>query len=93
MPIEKNIEHFFQNLDFGFYSLKMDELAINPTATYHRKSNEVIGFCANHSICMDTLKFSHWSDFVELKNALTNKKIHLAREALFFAIGKNIFKI
>jgi hypothetical protein len=66
----------------------MDELAINPSAKYHRKSNEVLGFCANHSTCLDSLKFSHWSDFLEMKNAYSNKSIHLAKEALFFTIGK-----
>ena len=66
----------------------MDELAINPSAKYHRKSNEVLGFCANHSTCLDSLKFSHWSDFLEIKKAFSNKIIHLAKEALFFTIGK-----
>ena len=62
----------------------MDEFAINPCATYYRKTNEVVGFCSNHSTILETMKFCHWEDFIEIKNAFAQNVIHLAKEALFF---------
>jgi len=86
-PISCNIKYFFENQE-GFFSLKMDEIAITPCASYHRKSNQIIGFCANDSPRLDTMEFNHWDDFLEIKNAFANGEIHLAKEALFFSIGK-----
>ena len=34
------------------------------------------------------MEFNHWDDFLEIKNAYANSEIHLAKEALFFSIGK-----
>ncbi len=89
--IKKNIEYFLKN-KHGFYSLKMDELAITPTAKYYNKTNEIIGFCSNHTNYnndISSLNFNYWYNIEEISEALhKEKKIHLAKEALFFTITK-----
>ncbi len=65
----------------------MDELAINPSANFHSKSNSIIGFCSNHTPNISTMKFQCWDDFLEIKDSYAKGEIHLAKEALFFTIG------
>ena len=71
----------------------MDEFAINPCARYHRHSNEVVGFCSNHSTSLETLKFTHWDDFIEIKNAYAQNVIHLAKEKKRFFLLSVIYDI
>ena len=84
--VRDNIKQFF-NFQNGFFEIKMDEFAIDPRARWCPSNNEIVGFCANHRKCGNSWKFLNWLNLEEVKNKLTNKRIHLAKEALFISIA------
>ncbi len=50
-PIEYTINHNimqFVSEQNGFFSIKMDELALTPRASWNTQTNEIVGFCENH---------------------------------------------
>lgn len=44
--ISSNISQFFQQTS-GFYSIKMDEIALSPKVRYHPETNEFVGICVS----------------------------------------------
>ena len=79
--IEDNINEFLKNRS-GFFSLKMDEIAINPELRYCNEDNEFKGSCHNHKNKIDNYKFNNWIDLNIIKDALVSQEIHLAKECL-----------
>jgi hypothetical protein len=82
--INANIKMFFNDCS-GFFSIKMDEIALKPSIRYNPKNNEIIGFCQH---CKFNTTFSHEYIAEKLKKSFENHEIHLANEALLITISK-----
>ncbi len=54
--MRSNILRFF-NICKGFYSIKLDEMAIVQKARWSSDNNEIIGFCYNHKDCIKSFSF------------------------------------
>jgi hypothetical protein len=84
--IGQNIRQFFSNRK-GFFTIKMDEVAIVPKIRYHRKNNCFVGTCSNHMLNKDSYKFNNFADLDFLHDSLISKETHLAHEALVITIS------
>ena len=85
--LQRNIESLVNDVK-GAFVLRMDELALTPRARYNSAVNEFAGFCCNHIGDQHNLKFNSWSDLKPIKQLFVAGKLHLAKEALFFTIGR-----
>ena len=79
--IDDNISQFFKNRS-GFFSIKMDEIALKPEIRYCNEDNEFKGSCHNHKNLIDNYAFNTWFDLTQLKDALQSGDIHVANECL-----------
>ena len=80
--VEHNISQLFDKAE-GRFVLRVDELATTPRARYYSKFNEIVGFCYNHKDEI-SCTFCSWSDIQIVRQAFIDKRIHLAKKALFY---------
>ena len=85
--IDDNVFQFFDDRS-GFFSLKMDEIAINPELRYCNEDNEFKGSCHNHKDRVVNYTFNNWVDLNQVKEALISQEIHIAKECLLVSISK-----
>ena len=73
---------------FGFYSIKMDEIALKPNCRYNNQTNEIVGFCWNHRNTINSFKFESHLSINQIQRKFKANEIHLANDALCVTIGK-----
>ena len=83
----KNMNEFFTNRD-GFFSIKMDEIALKPEIRYCNVDNEFKGTCHNHKHMLNNYSFNNWIDLTQIKDALVSGDIHIANESLMISISQ-----
>lgn len=83
--IYNNVQTFFNQVN-GFYSIKMDELAIKPRCRYYKQKNEVVGTCINHKSTLKSLKINEII-VLSIYDGLVAGDIHLAKECLVISIA------
>ena len=64
----------------------MDEIASEQRLRYNSKSDEIIGFCAQHN-CSDDIIFTSSQQALNLENSLQNGSSHLATESCVFSFS------
>lgn len=64
--VDYNISQFYKESN-GFFSIKLDEIALVPRARWSSENNEVIGFCYNHKHEINSFKFETHLSVNEIK--------------------------
>ena len=65
----------------------MDEIIIVKIPRFDHKSNEVVGFCANHILNGNPYRLRNYYALKELKDSLDGGEIHKASEVLVIALN------
>lgn len=84
--IRKNISHFFNAVNLGFFSIKMDEIALVQRLRWSSITNEIQGLCYNHKYYLNSFAFTHYLTIEEIKKCLGLQCIHVANEALVITL-------
>lgn len=85
--VRANMSQYFDHCE-GLYSLKMDEIALNPRIRWSPYTNEIVGFCYNHKDNVGSFQFINHLILNDVKKKFLDQKIHLAKDALCIAINK-----
>ena len=70
----------------GFYSIKLDEIAISQRVRWLPQTNEVIEFCYNHKYEY-SFEFENYISVNQIVNQFHNNNIHKANDALVVTIS------
>ena len=79
--IRKNIFQFFPSAE-GFYSIKMDEIALTQRIRWLPNTNEIIGFCYNHKHEIFSFEFDNFISINQIESKYKENNIHVANDAL-----------
>jgi hypothetical protein len=83
--VTKNLKKQYGN-PVGFFSIKLDEIAISQRIRWCPETNEFIGLCYNHKEALYTFQFHDLLNVNDLHDNLKDGNIHAAKEALVICI-------